>query len=298
MYFNKLYTFQRVAAAGSVTLASQQLSRSQSAITQQIQSLEDELGLKLFERKSRTIFLTTEGKEIYDLASNYLEKINHGVSQVKGNLTSLEGTIQIGLLQDHSTVFDIEELVIKFSKQYPKASFQFTIGTSHQIEQGLRDNQIDVGCLINFKQKSFFNRTPLSKSKHILVTSKKYLKQSGPFKSAKDILDSYLIDFDQDFLCLKPWFYKNFPNQARYLGHRTPNITAPNHLMVKALILSGTGIAILPEPLIKRELKKDILVQLMPQKKSLEVTMDLAVKKVRSPNHLLNEFTSFIQQQI
>jgi len=69
MDYNKLKTFLIVAEEMSVTRAAARLLRTQSAVTQQLQLLEDDLGVALLHRKKARIFLTSEGESIYRIAS-------------------------------------------------------------------------------------------------------------------------------------------------------------------------------------------------------------------------------------
>ena len=64
MDLNKLQLFQLVADNQSITLAAKKVLRSQSAVSQQMASLEDELGFQLFKRRKSRIFLSPEGEAL------------------------------------------------------------------------------------------------------------------------------------------------------------------------------------------------------------------------------------------
>lgn len=83
--------FVAVAKEENITKASEQLSISQPAITKQIKNLENQLSVKLFERKNKGVILTQEGKELYNKIKNPIEELNRIDRQV-----SKEKYINIG----------------------------------------------------------------------------------------------------------------------------------------------------------------------------------------------------------
>ena len=74
MDWDKLKIFHAVAVAGSVTSATVNLNLSQSAISRQIQSLEDDLKVKLFERHARGLTLTENGEYLFKTAHEVIAK--------------------------------------------------------------------------------------------------------------------------------------------------------------------------------------------------------------------------------
>ena len=94
MDWDKLKIFHTVAEAGSFTNASTILNLSQSAISRQIQSLEQDLKIHLFERHARGLVLTNNGEYLYNTANEVISKLkdveaNLGDEQdkINGNLT-------------------------------------------------------------------------------------------------------------------------------------------------------------------------------------------------------------------
>ena len=76
MDWDKLKIFHAVAEAGSFTNATINLNLSQSAISRQIQSLEQELKVQLFERHARGLTLTENGEYVFKTAHDVIKKIN------------------------------------------------------------------------------------------------------------------------------------------------------------------------------------------------------------------------------
>ena len=75
MDWDRLKTFYRIAQYGSFTNASTGMHLSQPALSRQIMSLEDSMGIRLFYRESRGLTLTEEGKEWFDAVGEIYKKI-------------------------------------------------------------------------------------------------------------------------------------------------------------------------------------------------------------------------------
>ena len=156
MDYNKLSSFVEVVKQGGVTKAAKVLFRTQSALSQQLSSLEKQLGVSLFDRVGRELILTVEGKEVYEAAHTRLEEIKEAIDWVLHRGEKSSGEVRVGLLQDHSTQFSFFQQLALFQKKYPLITVQVQFGTSQGIEQALLDNEIDFGFLINFTNRDLF----------------------------------------------------------------------------------------------------------------------------------------------
>lgn len=83
MDYNKIQTFVLIAELGSMTEAARRLHRSQSAISQQIQALEENLDLRLLERKAGKILLSADGERLYQIAKDRLSQIGDEVQLMR-----------------------------------------------------------------------------------------------------------------------------------------------------------------------------------------------------------------------
>lgn len=111
------------------------------------------------------------------------------------------------------------------------------------------------------------------------------MEKSEKIQKYKDIFTHQLIDLSQNFLGLERFFQKNAPQLAPTLKHRKPDIISPNLLTTRDLVLSHSGIAMLPDFLIQSELKKKKVVPVFPKAKKLFGTTDIAFKKYRNLRH-------------
>lgn len=278
MDYNKLKTFVIVAEFGSITAAAVLLRRSQSAISQQIQLLEDELEMRLLERKSARIFLSKDGEQLYRAAKEKLGQIDDEVSTLRSTAHLVEGHIMTGFLNDYGNEFRIGKYLSEFSNEYPKITFEIIEGTSRDLEPQLLENKLDLAFTVYFTQPEMFIRRPLGKTWHSIYASKAYLERAGTPKNFKEVLNASLIDLSHDFACFITSYRKNAPTLVPSLMHRRPNIVAPNFEIAKEIITSGYGIGYLPEYLMKNYPVTKKCTRLLTSAKRIFAGVDIAYR--------------------
>ena len=103
MDWDKLKIFHAVAEAGSFTNATVNLNLSQSAISRQIQSLEDDLKVKLFERHARGLTLTENGEYLYKTAHEVISKLKEVETSLGDQKDKPSGKITITTVRSFGT---------------------------------------------------------------------------------------------------------------------------------------------------------------------------------------------------
>ena len=295
MDYNKLKTLVIIAENESITAAARVLRRSQSAISQQIMQLEEELGLRLLERRSGRIFLSPEGEELCRVGAEHLEHIDVALKGLKNEMESVEGHIRLGALQDYGTEFSVGELVGKFGRKFNKITFEIVSGTSHSLEKDLIDKRIDFAFSVVFSQPELFRKFQVVDSEHNLYGSKRYLEKF-PIQSYKDLIQAILVDLHRDFLGLAIFVKKNAASLAATLKHRHPDIVAPNLDTCKDIVKSGHGVAMLPDYLVSKEVKSGQIVNVFPKSKSLVGALDLAYRNNRTLRKCEKLFVDFVRE--
>ncbi|WP_150538175.1 LysR family transcriptional regulator [Actinobacillus vicugnae] len=116
-------TFLLVAETQSFTKAAAQLGVSRSAISHSINQLEQQLGIRLFQRTTRKVSLTDAGEQIFRQIQPLFLEIDHKISEVLGNYDRLQGTLKItGTLHALSVV--LGEKFADFQRQYPQVTLE------------------------------------------------------------------------------------------------------------------------------------------------------------------------------
>lgn len=298
--YNKLKYFITAVRCQSVTRASIELHRTQSAVTQAIQSLERQLGVALITWDRKQMQLTRAGRALYDGAKSRFEAIDEQLHTLKNAQSEVSGTIEIGLLNDQSTSMQkkLYEAISSFRLCYPAVRFGISLGTSAEIENGLLQHTLDMGFLINIQSLYRFHLFEVTTERHIVVSSPLYLQRYRPITTVHDVISADLIDIDTQFTCFTPWVKAHDVNAFSQLQQRTPTITVPDFLAIRTLLLSGQGIAVMPKYLIEEELKNGAIIQLLPELLALRVWVHCAIEQSRELRLAEKLFITHLKQRI
>ena len=143
MNLNQLRYFVSVAENGSFTKAAVQYYISQTAITQQIHVLEENIGAKLLDRNSRPVSLTPAGKVFLKEAREILGRMDAALARTREASTGLEGELRLGYTKgyEHS---DLPKYLRRFHRQYPNVLLSCYRCDTDMLASGLINGDYDV----------------------------------------------------------------------------------------------------------------------------------------------------------
>lgn len=147
MEIRNLNTFLKVAALRNFTQAGRELGYSQSNISAQIQQLEREVGVQLFNRIGKSVSLTQYGEELLP----YAQQIVSTAVQMENFMRSEEslgGKIKIGIVESLFTVLP-EELFLRYHERFPQVEVELTVDATELLKEHLRQGRLDAACLID-----------------------------------------------------------------------------------------------------------------------------------------------------
>lgn len=142
MQLRQLSTFRTVADTLNVTHAAERLNYAQSSVTQQIQSLEHDLGVRLFERSNRGLRLTSAGRRLVDYAERMLslaEEARAAVCETR----SPGGELVVGALET-LCAYRLPSLLTRFREECPDVRIVLRPGTREQSRSGVREGTLDL----------------------------------------------------------------------------------------------------------------------------------------------------------
>lgn len=138
--------FHAAAKAGSLTAAAKSLYVSQPAVSYSIRKLEDQLGVRLFQRMSRGIRLTPEGEALFQHVDQAYGLIMAGEKKLLDMKNLSRGEVRIGA-SDTLCKHYLVPLLEKFNAEYPDVKFHVTNRTSLETIQLLRGGKVDFGIV-------------------------------------------------------------------------------------------------------------------------------------------------------
>lgn len=154
MLLKQLQYFITVIECNSFTKAAQKCFISQSAISQQIQSLEKELDVSLISRNNRQFSLTPAGEYFYRHGKELVEEFNGLVMETKRRGQDQELSLKIGYLRSYGAQ-ELHHAIASFSTTYPEVSISIVNGTHEELYELLKSNNVD---LVISDQRRAFNQ--------------------------------------------------------------------------------------------------------------------------------------------
>lgn len=143
MNISQIKYFIAVAETKSFTKAGQQNYISQTAISQQMQLLEDELGCKLIDRSIRPLKLTNAGKTFLKEAKAILKRMNSAIIATKEASSGTSGILRIGYTKGYERS-SLSSLILKFHHLYQNILISCYRKSSDELEAGLINDEYDL----------------------------------------------------------------------------------------------------------------------------------------------------------
>ncbi len=257
MDWDKLKIFHAVAVAGSVTSATVNLNLSQSAISRQIQSLEDDLKVKLFERHARGLTLTESGEYLFKTAHEVIVKLKEVETTLGDKINKPSGKLTVTTFVSFGTTW-LTPRIQEFMQLNPEIEIELIFDDK---ELDLSTRQADIGIWARRpKQLNYIQKKLIDINYHI-YGAPKYLEKNGYPKTINDLNKHKFISFGKG--TPSPVFN---PDWALKLGIKD-NKKRKSCMKVNSVyglllaVQSGVGLAALPDYLT---IKQPNIVKVLP----------------------------------
>ena len=243
MDWDKLKIFHTVAEAGSFTNASTILNLSQSAISRQIQSLEKDLKIHLFERHARGLVLTSNGEYLFKTANDVISKLKDVESTLSEDKDKINGKLTVTTVVSFGTTW-LTPRIQEFMSLHPDLEVELIFDDK---ELDLSTRQSDIGIFMRRpKQLNYIQKKLIDLHYHI-YGSTKYLEKNGHPKKISDLNKHNFITYGRG--APSPVFN---PDWALKLGSkdnkkRKPVMKVNSVYGLLLAVQSGVGLAALPD---------------------------------------------------
>ena len=241
---NRYLALQKIVELGSFSKAAEALGYTQSAMSQMIASLEDELSIKLLNRFRTGAKLTIEGAELYPYLERTIYQYLSAQEKAK-EIRGLEtGVIRMGTLASISAHW-LPGLLKEFQAQYPNVEFILHQGDYTSIQEWIKTGAVDFG-FVNPKAVSCLETIVLKEGAMLAV-----LPDDHPL-AVKDIIPLEALAAEPFILLEEGHYYE--PLEAFRTISATPHIkyTIHDDYAIMTMVEAGLGVSILAELVLHR----------------------------------------------
>lgn len=243
MELRQLIYFQSICRQHSFTHAAETLHVSQPNLTKQIHNLEQELGLKLLDRRQRRFTLTSEGTVFLQHAEKVLQDVDDTYREMRDLQNLNNGTIRLCISQMIGAYL-FPYIFTTFRSQYPKLNMIVSESTSMATVNLLEQNDVDIGLILLPVQKnSSLHTLEICREQMVLVLPPEHPLNSQYSVDFHDLVNIPFIARQED-----SHHRRILLNESARCGF-SPNIVFSSNRLetIISLVANNIGVAILME---------------------------------------------------
>lgn len=283
-------TFVRIARTGSLTRAADQLGMSRALVSKHLQRLEAHLGVRLFNRTTRRVALTEIGEDYLAFCNRILAEIGEEEralaylqSHPRGSLT-IHAPMGYGNLQ-------LAPLVAEFMKTYPEIKVTVVLSDASVTAVDLIDRGFDIAVRTGPLEDMNLTARRIGFVRWVLCASPAYLaRHAAPDRpqdlAAHDCLVHRKISADGIW-----HFGEDGEEEAVKV---TGSLVTNSVVLLRASVLAGVGVAILPQYCVADDLAAGRLVELLPHRPPRRRPVHLLFAHARYTPRKVRAFVDFL----
>ncbi len=291
MQIESLKVFCDLAETESFTKAAQINSVTQSAVSQQISSLERQFKSLLIERSKKKFRLTREGQILYEHSKQIIQTFDSLHSRLQEIKDIISGTIRVATIYSIG-LHDLPPYIKKFLKAFPTVNVHVEYRRSNQVYDDVLGNVVDLG-LVAYPQRDIkLEIVPLRKDRLVLVCHPEYALAKKKSVGLAEIAGHKFISFASDIPTRKA-IDKILRDELIEVQHV---MEFDNIETVKRAVEINAGIAILPQGTILQELSNNTLVALELEGGEFFRPLAAIYKKNRVLSPAMKQFLSILKE--
>ena len=282
--------FQEVARWGNISAAAQNLFISQSAVSQSVKQLEEQLQVRLFSRSTRGVSLTSEGKLLLEYVSHALGLLQSGEEKIAASRQLLTGELIIGASDTVTKTYLLSRLEA-FHKDYPDIRIRILNGTTSMVLDYLHAGQVDIAFASEAPDETVYSVRHCVDTHTIFVAAPDYLEFDKVY-TMEEIAALPLILLERK-ASSRVYVERYFQDHGVQIH---PEIELGSHNLLISLARIGLGVACVTEEFSLSGLSRGVIV---PLKTDFEIpprAVTMCTLQGVTPTSAANRFMDFITE--
>ena len=286
-----LRAFEAAASTGSFTRAAELLDVSQSAVSQLIRQLDQEVGTATFDTQARPVALTDAGRELLRHARVILAQVRIAEDAIASLDSGLKGQLHLGVVATAN--YFAPRLLVAFLQRFPDVRVRMTVGSRDEILAMLSDHRIDLAIAGYPPATADIEAEPFARHPHVMVAALDH-----PLAGARDI--------GWDALRSEPFLFREVGSATRqFLEHLlevnglqvATGIELQGNETIKQAMMAGLGITFMSAHAIQLEVmaRRVAILDVVGMPRLLDWCV-LTRRGLASPG-VVDAFRDFVLQQ-
>jgi LysR family transcriptional regulator, transcriptional activator of the cysJI operon len=256
MHIETLKSFCDLVETGSFSKAAALNFVSQSAVSQQVRTLEERYDQPLIERGSRKgLALTDAGRVLYAEGKEIVERFRAMETRLLNQSATVAGTVRVATVYSVG-LHDLPPYIKRFIKQHPQVNVRVEYSRTDKVYEACLNNTIDFGLVALPLRRPQLEVIPFRDDKLVFVCSPEHALAKRRSVSLKQLAGEPFIGFERDIPTRKTIdrLLKQHGVAAQYV------MEFDNIETIKRSVEAGIGVSILPESALRNEVRSRALV--------------------------------------
>ncbi len=262
MNLELLRTFVAAEAAPTLSAAAATRRVTKSAISQQLKTLEAQLGVTLFERVGRNVRPTDAARTLAASLRAAFATIDDSVDAARERQGAVRGLVRVGAPRPFAG-FWLRPRLAALLGAHRELVIEVTFGVPSELERRLAAGDLDLAILVRGPETPAVETKPLFVETFEAVASPRYLERQGTPRTADDFEQHRLVVFDEDLPMHAAWWRAAFGGRAALRGRIACRIASLDEM--RALAIAGAGVAVLPDYFVADAVADGSLVVVNPR---------------------------------
>lgn len=273
-------------------MTAKSLGISQPAVSEHIQSLENEFQLKLFLRKGRKIELSSAGKCLVGHANKLLRQYETAQKELMGFLDEPQGELVIGASSTPGNYL-LPGVLAVFQRQYPKVRPRLVVSNSRQVAEDLAQHKVELGLVGSKWKQAGFHFEPWKEDQLFLAVPPGHALAGKKEVELSDLTKERILIREQDS-GTRSSVQKAFQAKGLNLEDNLAGEFSSTEA-IKNGVISGLGVSILSGVAMRMETQTNSLVSLPIKGLKMQRSFYLMIRRDRQLSPLAELFMSFLQ---
>lgn len=284
--------FVAIVEAGSLTAAADALGQTKAVVSFNLRQLESELGVTLLLRSTRRLTLTEAGETLYRRGVSLLQEAENLQDEVRASHHGLRGELRITTTPEYGCLTVIPALAA-FSEQHPDLLIRHVSSSQHA---DLISERFDVAIRLGTLADSRYRASLISRFAIVPVASPDWLAQH-PVNTLQDLSEAGWIIHSRLSSPLRWTLTDVHQQEVAFEISRPPRLCADSAAALQAFAEAGSGVALLPEWLVRRALAEETLVALLPEYRFPQQGIYAVYPDARHVSAKVRSFIDFLRER-
>lgn len=286
----QLEMFVAMVEEGSFRKAAERVFRTQPAVSMALRKLEQEIGIPLFDRSTRSDYVLTDtGEVLYDYAKRLLNLRDEAFLTLKQLQSLQSGRIRIGA-NESTSLYLLPRLILAFREQYPKVKIEVYRQLSVRLPAELRQRNLDLAIMSYKPNDSDLQATPIMRDELVLISSPRHRLAECDRVHIKDLgTESFIAH--------------NVRSSSRdsvieaFRQHETPlniSIEIATIETIKKFVTKDLGLAFVPSMCVQEEVERGDIARIPVEGFSYARTLWMVRRRTDTHSHAASAFLKLI----